>query len=192
MKRPLQMALIALGCASLSALQGCAVVVAGAAAGAVVATDRRSSAVQLDDQTIELKGSARLREQLPASAKVDLTSFNHKVLLTGYVGDEAAKTEVERVMRAVPGVTRMYNEIIVGNPASNTQYVDDAYISTKVKARLLERSQQLYANHIKVVTEAGSVYLLGLVRPDEADIAADVASGTSGVKRVVKLFEYIN
>lgn len=187
MKHPLLIAAL-LGSVLLN-LQGCAAVVAGAAAGAIVATDRRSSAVQLDDQTIELKGSARLREQLPTQAKVDVTSFNRKVLLTGHANDDTARAEVERVMRAVPGVTQLYNEIIIGNSG---QYLDDAYVSTKVKARLLEVSQTLNPNHVKITTEAGTVYLMGLVKQEEAEAAVNIAASTSGVKKVVKLFEYLN
>lgn len=181
-----------LALALIGTLPGCAAVVAGGAAAAVVATDRRSSAVQLEDSNIEFKGSARLKEQLPNRATIDVISFNQKVLLVGYVQEESGKGDAERVMRAVPGVRQIYNELLVGNAGSSQQYVEDSYLTTKVKTRLVEKAQSLNPNHIKVTTEAGTVFLMGLVRPAEADIAVDVASTTSGVKKVVKLFEYID
>ena len=173
-----------------STLNGCAVLVAGAAAGALVATDRRSSAVQLDDQSIEMKGDARLREQLPVEARIYLTSYNHKVLITGHVSNDSAKAEAERVVRASPHVGQIYNELIVGSRAGNAPYLNDTLLTSRVKTRLLEKSQQLYLNHVKVTSEAGIVYLMGQLTPAEAEAAVEIAATTSGVERVVKLFEY--
>jgi osmotically-inducible protein OsmY len=182
-----------LALALIGTLPGCAAVVAGGAAAAVVATDRRSSAVQLEDSNIEMKGSSRLKEQLQSRATIDVISYNQKVLLVGYVLEESGKSEADRVMRAVPGVRQIYNELQVGNTGSGSQqYLEDSYLTTKVKTRLVEKAQSLNPNHIKVTTEAGTVFLMGLVRPAEAEIAVDVASTTSGVKKVVKLFEYID
>lgn len=188
-----QLLVASLALALIGTLPGCAAVVAGGAAAVVVATDRRSSAVQLEDSNIEVKGSSRLKEQLQNRAAIDIVSFNQKVLLVGYVVDEATKADAERVMRALPGVRQIYNEVQVGSMSSGSQqYMEDSYLTTKVKTGLAEKVQSLNPNHVKVTTEAGTVFLMGLLRPAEASIAVDVAATTSGVKKVVKLFEYID
>lgn len=179
--------------ASLPAIHGCAaVVVGGAAAGVMMADDRRKAGVYLQDQEIELRAMDALRGHFPEkTVSVSVTSFNHQVLLTGQAPDEATRAKIEEKIRGIPNVAKVYNEITVSGVASLTSETNDASITAKVKTRLV-RNNNVASNHVKVVTEAGVVYLMGLVTREEGDEAAKVAANTSGVIRVVKVFEYLN
>jgi osmotically-inducible protein OsmY len=172
-------------------LTGCAaVVVGGAATGASVATDRRTAGVYVGDQEIELRATNRLSEAFPKN-NISSTSYNRQVLLTGQVGDEATKARATDIVRGIPDVRNVFNELAVEGPTSLTSDANDVSITTQVKARMI-RDERVPGIKIKVVTEVAVVYLMGLVTQEEADVAAQIASTTSGVKRVVTLFEYIN
>jgi osmotically-inducible protein OsmY len=183
----------ALACvALLTTLSGCVGLVAGGAVmSAVSANDRRTLGAQTEDKAIALKGESRARSVVGEQGHVNVTSFNRKVLLTGEVRDDAMKSTVEREVRAISGVTGLVNELEVGPPSKYTTRSNDALITTKVKASLVDM-QTISANSFKVVTERGNVYLMGMVTPREAQIGTDVARGVSGVQKVVKVFEYIN
>lgn len=183
----------ALFAASLPLMHGCAaVVVGGAATAVVVADDRRTAGAVVEDQEIELRALNRLREAFPEKAvSVSTVSYNRQVLLVGQVPDEATRAKVADTVKAIPGVTRVFNETTVSGVTSYTSAANDAAITTKVKARLA-KSDAVQSNHVKVVTEAAVVYLMGLVRKDEGEAAGKIAAGTAGVTRVVKLFEYID
>lgn len=184
---------VALLATSLPLFHGCAaVVVGGAATAAVVADDRRKTGVFLEDQEIELRAIDRLRGAFPGKAvSISTISFNHHVLLVGQVPDEAAKARASEIVKAIPNVARVYNETTVSGVTSYTSEANDASITTKVKARLVDNGK-VSSNHVKVVTEAAVVYLMGLVTREEGNAAAQVAASTSGVTKVVKLFEYID
>ena len=183
----------ALACvALLTTLSGCVGLVAGGAVmTAVSANDRRTLGAQTEDKAIALKGESRARSIVGEQGHVNVTSFNRKVLLTGEVRDEGMKAAVEREVRAVGGVLNVVNELEIGSPSKYTTRSNDALITTKVKASLVDM-QTISANSFKVVTERGNVYLMGIVTPREAQIGTDVARGVSGVQKVVKVFEYIN
>lgn len=178
---------------ALAQLAGCAAVaVGGAATGAAVAVDRRTAGVFVSDEEIELRAFNRLREAFPqGSISVSATSFNRQVLLTGQVPDEATRAKVAEVVRAIPDVRGVFNETVVSGVTSLTSDANDAAITAKVKTRMLQ-DDRVPAIKVKVVTEAGVVYLMGLVTKAEAEAAAEVARTTSGVRRVVKVFEYID
>lgn len=185
--------LAALLAASLPAIHGCAaVVVGGAATVAVVADDRRKAGVVLEDQEIELRAVDRLASAFPEkTVSVSTISYNHHVLLVGQVPDEATRAKLAEIIKTIPNVAKIYNETTVSGVTSFTSETNDANITTKVKARLVE-NEKVSANHVKVVTEAAVVYLMGLVTKEEGEVAGQVAAGTAGVTRVVKLFEYID
>ncbi len=174
--------------ASLGA-SGCLPVVAtGAAVGTLAALDRRTVGAQTEDQAIELKAAAQIRDRIGSG--VSVTSFNRKVLLTGQVANERDKRTAEAIVAELPNVRSIHNELqVAGVPSLSTSAADSA-ITARVKAAFLEAAD-LQANTIKVVTEAGTVYLMGLVSRREADRAAQVASRVAGVQRVVTVFEYI-
>lgn len=174
-------------------LQACAPVVAGGAVagGAVVASDRRTSGAYVEDQGIEFKAGNRISEKLGDKVNINVTSYNRTVLVTGEAPSEEDKQEVERIVRAIPNVLGVVNEVAVAGVSSLTSRSNDAFITSKVKARFLE-ANKFPALYVKVVTENGTVYLLGLVSHQEASDAADLASTTSGVKKVVTLFEYLD
>ena len=173
-------------------LQGCfPVVAAGAGAGVLLAEDRRTSGIYIEDQGIELKASNRIDEKLKDAVHVGVTSYNRHVLLTGSAPTEALKQEAESITRTVPNISNVINEIAVANPNSLTARGNDAYLTSKVKARFID-ANKFQVNHVKVVTENGVVYLLGLVKHQEADDATEIARTTGGVQKVVKLFEYLD
>jgi osmotically-inducible protein OsmY len=122
---------------------------------------------------------------------VNVTSYNRMVLLTGEVPDAAARTEVERIAWAVQNVRGVHNELAVAGVSSLTVRSNDTLITSSVKGRLLD-SHKLNPIHVKVVTENSIVYLLGLVTKEEADVATEIARTTSGVQKVVRVFEYLN
>ena len=177
----------------LSQLQGCATaVVGGAAAGTAVALDRRTGGVYLGDQEIEVRAQNRLTQDLPKKAgKTSITSYNRQVLITGQVLDEATRTQVGEIVKGVPDVRNVFNELTVAGAASLTSETNDAAITSKVKTRLL-RDETVPGTKVKVVTEAAVVYLMGLVTQNEAKIATEIARTTGGVSKVVILFEYID
>jgi osmotically-inducible protein OsmY len=184
---------IALAGVLISQLQGCApLVVGGAAAGTAAAVDRRTTGVFVGDQEIELRALTRLRETFPQkTGDISATSYNRQVLLTGQVADESTRSRATEVVKAIPDVRTVYNELSVAPPPSLTAVANDTATTGNVKTRLL-RDERVPGANIKVVTEAGVVYLMGLLTQAEANAATDIARTTSGVTRVVTLFEFLN
>jgi osmotically-inducible protein OsmY len=180
------------------ALHGCipAAVVAGGGAAVMVAEDRRSSGTMVDDQSIEGKVSSRISEKYSdkkyqTTVHIDVTSFNRIVLLDGEVPDQETKDDIGAIALGVEGVRNVQNEIVIGPVTSSGTRANDAYLTSKVKGQFVTQNK-FQPNHVKVVTENSAVFLMGLVKHKEGDDAAEIASTTSGVTRVVKLFEYID
>jgi osmotically-inducible protein OsmY len=175
-------------------LAGCVpLVVGGAVAGtALVASDRRSVGAQADDEAIELKIANNIGTGYGDRVHVNVTSYNGVVLLTGEVPAQDLVSTMAEIARTTAKVRRVHNEIVVGPVSDVGARSNDTYITSKVKSRFVEASKTFSPTHVKVVTERGVVYLMGLVRRDEGDAAGQIAASTSGVVRVVKLFEYIN
>ena len=165
-------------------------VVGGALTGAMVAVDRRSSGAQLDDQGIELRAANRLRDQLGNRARVSVTSYNRHVLLTGEAASEAAKAEAEAILRSIDSVGPIYNELAITNSPSFSEKASDGLLTGRVKAGLVE-IRELSANAFKVVSERGTVYLMGRVTQKEANMATEVARTTKGALRVVRVMEIL-
>lgn len=189
LKRPL-IAIVLCG-ATITALQGCVEMAIGTAVvGTLAATDRRTFGAQTEDKTIVFKGETRIPNLVGSAGHVNVASFNRKVLLTGEVRDEAMKAAVEREIAAIEGVQSIVNDIEVAPLSSFSSRSNDSLITGKVKASFVD-AKDLYANSIKVVTERGTVYLMGRVTQREGQLASEVARGISGVKKVVRVFEYI-
>jgi osmotically-inducible protein OsmY len=184
---------IALLGALLPQLSGCSTaVVGGTAGGAAVAIDRRTAGVFVSDQEIELRAINRLRDAFPQKTdNISATSFNRQVLLTGQVPDEATRARAAEVVRGIPDVRTVFNELTISGVTSLTSDANDISITSKVKARLL-RDDRVPGTKVKVVTEASVVYLMGLVTTAEAGAATEIARTTAGVTKVVTLFEYIS
>lgn len=175
-----------------TALQGCfPIVAAGVGAGALSAADRRSTGAQIDDQSIEVKISNRFKEQFgTAQYKVDVTSFNRRVLLTGEAANPEIKNKLTELAKSVAGVSGVTNEVADSISHARTS---DALVTSNVKSRFVTNNEgRFYPNHIKVVTENSVVYLMGLVTQAEGDAAAEIARTSRGVQGVVKVFEYID
>jgi osmotically-inducible protein OsmY len=187
--RPLAKAIL---CAALlTSLSGCVeMMVGGAVMGAVATADRRTLGAQTEDKTITVKAELRVPKIAGPDAHVNIASFNRQVLLTGEVRDAAAKATVEREVRTIEGVQSIANELEIAGPSSYTSRSSDALITTKVKASLVDM-KTISAVSFKVVSERGTVFLMGRVTQREGQVAADVARGVSGVQRVVKIFEYL-
>ena len=186
------LAIIAL-LATLPLLHGCAPLIAGGAAatGILVAQDRRTVGTLTEDEGIELKAASRIGERFKEGVHVNVTSYNRMVLLTGEVPDAAARTEVERIVWAVENVRGVHNELAVAGASSYTVRSNDAVITSKVKTRFLD-SQKFNPLHVKVVTENSIVYLMGMVKKQEANDATEIARTTSGVQKVVRVFEFLD
>ncbi|MDL2354962.1 MAG: BON domain-containing protein [Pseudomonadota bacterium] len=187
--RPLAKAIL---CAALlTSLSGCVeMIVGGAVMGAVATADRRTLGAQTEDKTITVKAELRVPKIAGPDAHVNIASFNRKVLLTGEVSDAASKANVEREVRTIEGVQSISNELEIAGPSSYTSRSSDALVTTKVKASLVDM-KTISATSFKVVTERGTVYLMGRVTEREGQVAADVARGVSGVQKVIKIFEYL-
>lgn len=174
-----------------SLLQGCfPVVAAGAGAGALMASDRRTSGAYIEDEAIENKAFDRIGKQYKSTVHVNVTSYNRNVLLSGEVPDEAAKAQVERIVANIQNVGKIHNELAIAGLSSLAGRSNDTLVTSNVKLRFMN-DKRFNATHVKVVTERGIVYLMGIVKPAEGQAAAEVASGSSGVERVVGLFEYV-
>lgn len=162
-----------------------------AGTGTYISEDRRTSGMFIEDEGIELKGSRRIYQQFGNTVHINVTSYNRIVLLTGEAPNATIKADIEKLMMGVDNVRKIYNEIAVAGNTSLASRSNDTLITSTVKARFLaERKFQI--NHVKIVTENKVVYLLGVVTRQEADNAAQIASSTAGVKKVVKVFEYLN
>ena len=176
--------------ASMVLLQGCFPLAAtGLGAAVMMVDDRRSTGVYVEDENIEWKVRGRLIDQF-AGTHVNVTSFNLTVLVTGEVPTEKLKAEVGEAMRSISSVKNVVNELVVGGNTALTARANDGLITTNVKTRFINNGK-FSINHVKVVTESGTAFLMGIVTSDEADAATELARTTSGVSRVVRVFEYI-
>lgn len=162
-----------------------------AGTGAYISEDRRTSGMFIEDEGIELKSTRRIHQQFGDNVHINVTSYNRLVLLTGEAPTATIKTDIEKLIMGVDNVRRIYNEIAIAGNTSLSSRSNDTLLTSKVKARFLtERKFQI--NHVKIVTENEVVYLLGVVTRQEAESAAQITSSTAGVKKVVKVFEYLN
>lgn len=188
MRKLLTLACIAL----LPVISGCAAVAVGGAvaAGVMVAEDRRTVGTMTEDEGVEQKASNRIKEKFK-DAHINVTSYNRMVLLTGEVPTEAAKAETERIARAVENVRSVFNELQIAGNTTMQARTNDSVITSKVKARFVD-ARKFSPVHVKVVTENSVVYLMGLVKKQEAADATEVARTTGGVTKVVRVFEYLD
>ena len=173
-------------------LQGCVeMAVVGAGAAALASDDRRSLGAQTEDKEIQIRGESRISDGLGDKAHINVTSYNRNVLLTGEAIDTASRARAEAIVREIPNVRGVVNAIQISGVSSYTSRANDSYLTSKVKARFIDNGGSFSANQVKVVTEDGVVYLLGLVTHKEADAAVEIARTTGGVQKVVRVFEYI-
>lgn len=177
--------------ASLSQTACFTLAATGVALGALAAIDRRSIGAQTEDQTIELRARSRLRERLSDASGIAATSFNRRVLLTGQVSSEQDKQEAGATVAGLANVRGVYNELEISGQPSLQVTASDVTITTRVKTSLL-RDQLVPGNSVKVKTESGSVYLMGLVTNEEAERAASISSRSGGVEKVITVFEIIS
>lgn len=187
-----RMATLLLGVTALSAtLSACVpLVVGGALTGAMVATDRRTSGAQLDDQGIELRSASKMSETFGGRARINVTSYNRRALLTGEVANERDRQLAESAVKGVDNVQEVFNELGIANSPTFTEKAADSVLTGRVKAGLVD-IKNLSANSFKVVSERGTVYLMGRVTQREADLATNVARTTKGAQRVVRVFELL-
>jgi osmotically-inducible protein OsmY len=156
-----------------------------------MASDRRTSGIFIEDQSIELKAQSRISDKLKDQVHINVASFNLALLLTGEAPNAALRAEAETIAQAVPSVRQVFNEVAIGPLSSFGNRSNDSYLTTKVKARMVD-ANKFNIVHVKVVTEAGVVYLMGIVTRKEAEDATEIARTTSGVTKVVRLFEYLD
>lgn len=188
--RPLAAALIT--AAALGVAAGCAPLLVGGAmvGGVLVATDRRTTGAQVEDQGIELRASSRIKE-LASLGHVNATSYNRMLLLTGEIPDETQRTRVGEALAQLENVKSVVNELAVAGSSSATSRANDLQLGLKVKASFVD-AKDVFANAVKVVVERGNVYLMGRVSEREAARVSDLASRVPGVVKVVRVFELIS
>lgn len=183
-------ALLALALSTML-LQGCVPLVIGGAGAAAYSSleDRRTTGIQIEDESIEVRASNRISDRFGSTVHVNVTSYNRIALVTGEVPDERAKADVEKIVRAVPNVRDVTNDLQVSGISSMVSRGNDSYLTSKVRGRLLD-TKRVSNVHLKVVSESGVVYLMGVVTEQEADEAVEIVRNTGGVRKVVKVFEY--
>ena len=187
--RPLVLALVV--ASSAWAVSACAPIVLGSAyVGTMAATDRRTVGIQVEDKNIELKASSRLSGRYGDKGHINVNAYNRKLLLTGEVPDDAAKRDAEEQARGIENVRALVNELQVGIPTSLATRSNDLFIEGKIKASLVD-AKDLFANSFRITVENGVAYLMGRVTEREGKRGAEIAAGVSGVKKVVKVFDYI-
>ena len=192
-KHSLRLPLLAGALAASVLLGACApLLVGGAIVGSsMVVTDRRTSGTQLEDQSIELKAVKRVGDLLGERGHVNVTSYNRLVLVTGEVPSEADKANVDQTIARIENVRSVVNELVITTPSSIGTRSNDTLITSKVKASIVD-AKDVQVGAFKVVTERGVVYLMGRVTEREANRAADIARGVSGVQKVVKVFDVVS
>jgi osmotically-inducible protein OsmY len=180
-----------LGIGTMASLQGCPLLVVGAAGGgAMVASDRRTVGTQTEDREIQVKAQLQMNHDLPDDAHASATVINRRVLLTGEVPTDAAKRQAEAIARGIDNVQGVINELAVQPAAPFTERSNDLYLEGRVKAALIAE-KGISANDFKVVSSRGNIYLMGLLTKGEGDQGALVASQVPGVQRVIKVYRYI-
>jgi len=185
--------LLLITCAAV-ALEGCAAgVAAGAGTAAVIAHDRRTTGTFIDDQSIEMKffNAYRADQELSGQSHISATSFNNIVLLTGEVPSETLRERATRLAQGIEKVREVHNETTLAAPSSALSRSGDAWITSKVKTALLNKDASM-ATRTKVVTERGTVFLMGILTREEAETVTQIARRVGGVQRVVKIFEYVD
>ncbi|MDG6894289.1 division/outer membrane stress-associated lipid-binding lipoprotein [Volucribacter amazonae] len=181
---------------SIFALQACvtaAVVGTTAAVATKVATDPRTLGTQIDDETLEERVLSQIRsdEQIKQEGRIQVVSYNGRILLIGQVPQESLKEMAKNLAMGVNGVTDVYNEIRIGNPITIGQISKDSWITTQIKSKMLV-SAEVKASNIKVITENGEVFLMGNVTQQQGNAAAEIARNIAGVQKVVKVFAYLD
>lgn len=175
-------------------LSGCAAVVVGTAAtSAVVAQDRRTAGTFVEDKSIQLKAIQAVHSVASDNPNVNVSviSYNNRVLLVGQVPSRAVKNDIDTEVRRIEKVKQLHNEIQIAAPSTLKVRSTDSWITTKIKSEMA-LTKDLNPTRVKVTTEEGVVYLMGIIKPFEEEIAVDIARNTKGVKKVVKIFEYDN
>jgi osmotically-inducible protein OsmY len=171
-------------------LTGCAPAVLGGSGGGLVAEDRRTTGVYIEDEAIEWRGMRALNDRIQSENwHINVTSFNRRVLLTGEVENEQMKIDAENAVRTAKEVKDVVNELAIKDPSRVYRRGNDTAITGAVKSRFIGNSK-FSPIHVKVVTEANVVYLMGIVTQAEADAAVEIARTTRGVSKVVRVFEY--
>ena len=191
LKHPMLHKLVLVTCLTAS-LSACApMMVGGALMGSLVATDRRTSGAQLEDEGIELRAASRIRDNLGDLVHINVTSYNRQVLLTGEVPSAQDRVRAEQIVAKVENVRSTVNELAVLGNATLTQRASDVLVTTRVRAGLVD-ARDLFANAFKVVTERGTTYLMGRVTQREANRATEVVRTTQGVQKVVRLLDILS
>jgi osmotically-inducible protein OsmY len=176
----------------ISLLGACApLMLAGVAGTALVASDRRTSGAQLEDESIEIRARSRIRDNLGERVHINVTSYNRQVLLTGEVTAEKDRQGALQLVERIENVKSVANELSVMPLSNLSERSNDLLITAKVKASYVD-SKDLFASAFKVVTERGTVYLMGRVTQREANSSTEKTRSVGGVNKVVRLFEIIS
>ncbi len=154
--------------------------------------DRRTTGIYIEDGTIEDTAMSRIKEKYKDTVHVNIASYNRMVLATGEVPSDTVKADITRIIGGVQNVKDINNELVIGPMATLSSRSGDAMITGSVKSRFNESKDRMRADHVKVITENGIVYLLGMVTHSESEFATEIAATTKDVKKVVRVFEYLD
>ena len=173
-------------------LQGCVTaLVIGTVGAAMIANDRRTTAAQLEDEGIEIKANQLIAAdpQIDKHTNLSIISYNRTLLAIGQAPNEMLRDKAIKLLKQIPNVTRLHNQIRIGNPSKISTRTHDSWLTTKIKTAMASDNSFPYS-HIKIVTENSEVFLLGLVSEVEANKATEIARNIDGVTKVTKVFEY--
>ena len=167
-----------------------AAIVLGATVGGAVVYDKRSVKTMTQDQMAGEKAGAAIADSpdLQKGAHIAIATFDHVLLLVGQTETDQQRDTAYQIASKAPYISRVYNEITVEKPTTSWQRSRDAWITTKIKTKMLARPG-LHSTQIKVVTENSVVYLMGVLSNRQAEMAVDIARRIEGVSKVVKVFE---
>lgn len=170
-------------------LQGCMDI---ATSGAQAVYNRHAIQKTLNDQFITMQATQALNYKTDQfkNANISVSTYHNEVLLAGQVPEAWQKVKAEQIIKQIPDVKEIHNLLTTEDPSSVLTRISDAWITTKVKTQLMA-SNDVDASEVKVVTENGTVFLMGILPPDDADAAVEIASNTDGVISVVKIFSYM-
>lgn len=183
---------LALCLTAVMSLQGCVSgIVLGALGVASVVNDRRTAATQLEDESIELKANSAINKDkgLGEHSHINIVSYNRTILMVGQVPNTMLRERAAKIVGGVENVVRVHNQLRIGNNTALTTRTNDSWLTSKVKVALTG-DETLKGSQVKVITEHGEVFLMGLVTHQEGNLAAELARNVSGVKQVIKAFEY--
>ncbi len=168
-----------------------AVLIAGIATAGLIVYDKRSLvSIEKDTRIYHLLNTAIAKTPRFDNSHIVVTSFNQIVLLVGQTPTASLRVSAEKTAYNIPNVRKVYDEITIGSPSIVSQRAKDSWLTGQIRSQMLTK-KRLQSGSIRIITENNTVYLMGTVTHEQANLAVEVARQMNGVEKVVKVFEYI-